>query len=439
MTRLRRGTRLGKYRLERRLGEGASAEVWLARDTVQDRRVAVKVVPPSVVETFGRAAIEHEARVAARLDHPNVVAVRNADWAGDCFLIVTDPALRSLAESAAARRSPQLALSLLRDAAAGLAYAHGQKVLHRDVKPANILIYPGQVAKLGDFGTARFAPVVTRLQTEVGTMGYMAPEQAYGRPRYASDVFGLALTAFHLLTGRLPTWPFEWPYGVPARALRRIPEPLQPVLRKALHVQVAKRHPDGRAFLQAFDRALAKAQPPSPAPRRRRRKPSQTSAFELETRWFRRQYGRELGLRFECHDCGGPVAEAMAVCPWCGTDRNSFAELTQAPLVCPDCDRGVRAEWTACPWCYPARFEGNGRTPPPDPGAERTCRKRGCDGQLRRFMRYCPMCKTKVTRAWRVPGLDRCRRCDWPTSDRWRFCPWCARRQREAPRIRPAR
>jgi serine/threonine-protein kinase len=435
MTRPRRGTRLGKYRLERRLGVGASAEVWLARDTVQDRRVAVKVVPPSVVETFGRAAIEHEARVAARLDHPNVVAVRNADWAGDYFLIVTDPALRSLAESSAARRSPELALSLVRDAAAGLAYAHGQKVLHRDVKPANILIFPGQVARLGDFGTARFAPVVTRLQTEVGTMGYMAPEQAYGRPRYASDVFGLGLTAFELLTGRLPTWPFEWPFGVGPQSLRRIPEPLQPVLRRALQIDLARRWPDGIAFLRAFDRALEKSRPAPARARRRPRRRASSSPFELETRWFKRQYGKPLGLRYECHACGGPVGEAMALCPWCGTDRNSFAELTDAPLVCPDCERGVRPEWNACPWCYPARFESNGRKPPRDPRAVRTCRRRGCEGQLRPFMRYCPLCKTKVTRPWRVEGLDRCGRCLWPTSDRWRFCPWCARRQREAPKI----
>jgi len=431
MKHLRRGTRLGKYRLERRLGVGASAEVWYARDTVQGCPVAVKVFLPSVVEQYGREAIELEARVAARLDHPNIVGVRNADWSGPYFLIVTDPALRSLESYVSARRSPALALALIRDAAAGLAYAHSQKVLHRDVKPGNILVYPGRRARLGDFGTARFAPVVTRLQTEVGTLGYMAPEQAYGRPRYASDVFGLGLTAYQLLTGILPTWPFEWPLeGHPAFA-RRTPAAVRPVIRRALEVDLSRRWRDGVEFYRALSKALEKSQPgPVAAPRRRRRRKATASPFEMETRWFKRQHGADLDLRYECCSCGGPISEAMQNCPWCGTDRNSFREITSLPMICPHCERGVRPEWKACPWCYPTRLEGNGRRPPPDRLATRRCRKPGCEGQLRPFMRYCPLCKTRVSRPWKVEGLSACPRCRWPTASRWRFCAWCGRRQK---------
>lgn len=425
---LRRGTRLGKYRLERKLGEGASAEVWLGRDSVQGTKVALKVVSPEVIKTYGRAAIEHEARVAARLDHPNVVGVRNADWFGDFFVLVTDPATRSLERYANARRSPKLALSIIADVAAGLAYAHRQKVLHRDVKPANILIYPGQVAKLGDFGTARFAPTVTFLQTEVGTQGYMAPEHAYGKARYASDVFSLGLTAYELLTGELPSWPFEWPYDSHPKFERNVPASVRPVLRRALVVDLEQRWPDAIAFHAALVRALEKAKRPKRTTRRPRKKRS-ASPFELETRWFKRTFGAALDLRFTCHSCDGPIAEAMKVCPWCGTDRNCFAEVTPFPLVCPDCERGVRPEWSACPWCYPVRFVSNGRQPPHDTRAERKCRKKGCDGQLRPFMRYCPRCKTKVVRPWRVDDMSACGRCQWPTTDHWRFCAWCARRQ----------
>jgi hypothetical protein len=255
-------------------------------------------------------------------------------------------------------------------------------------------------------------------------------------------VFSLGLTAYQLLAGVLPTWPFEWPLEAHDRFVRRVPKEVQPVIRRALEVPVAKRWRDGQAFHEALERALWRAEqrelPARNGPTRRApaRKPS---PFELETRWFRREFGARLALRFDCYRCGGPIAESMQHCPWCGTDANSFIEVTRAPLVCPECERGVRPEWRACPWCYKGRFQGNGKQPPPDPRATRRCPKKGCSGQLRPFMRYCPMCKTKVTRAWRVPGLDRCRRCDWPTSDRWRFCPWCARRQREAPRIRPAR
>jgi RNA polymerase subunit RPABC4/transcription elongation factor Spt4 len=122
----------------------------------------------------------------------------------------------------------------------------------------------------------------------------------------------------------------------------------------------------------------------------------------------------------------------MKHCPWCGTDHNSFAEVTRYPLICPDCERGVRSEWTSCPWCYTGRFEGNGRKPRLDPKAVRTCRKKGCDGQLRRFMRYCPLCKTKVARPWSEPELPGCKRCRWPMAPRWRHCPWCGRHEQAA-------
>ncbi len=434
--RLRRGFRLAKYRLERKLGEGASAEVWLARDTVQAKRVALKIIPPPVVETFGRDAIEHEARVAAMLDHPNIAIVRNADWAEGYFLLASDPALRSLDGYSTPRRSPALALSILRHASAGLAYAHDHKVLHRDIKPANILLYPGRIARLSDFGTARFAPVATRFQTDVGTQGYMAPEQAYGKPRYASDVFSLGLTAYELFTGKLPSWPFEWPFEGHRQFERRVPVSVQRVLRRSMRVDLAKRWPNGIEFHRALEAAVSRELLPKPKRRRPVAKRNATSPFQLETRLFRRSHGATLDLRFTCHSCEGPISEAMTVCPWCGSDRNSLRDLTPYPLICWDCERGVRPEWSACPWCYPARFECNGKTPPPDSGAERVCARKGCGGQLRPFMRYCPICKTKVKRPWKVEGLAGCPRCRWPTSEAWRWCAWCGRRQRESGRIR---
>ncbi len=242
---LRTGNRLGKYRLERKLGEGGSAVVWQARDTVEGRRVAIKVVLDSVITEWGRAAVEGEARVAAQLDHPRIAGIRNADWIDSHFVMVTDIARKSLDEYPGARRSPDLALSILSDVAEGLAYAHERGLLHRDIKPANIFLYESRRAKLGDFGTARLAPAATRVLTEVGTFGYMAPEQAYGRPRFASDVFSLALTAYELWAGALPGWPFEWPLEGAQRFMLRCPVRVQPVIRRALTLDLRKRWSDG--------------------------------------------------------------------------------------------------------------------------------------------------------------------------------------------------
>jgi eukaryotic-like serine/threonine-protein kinase len=433
---LRRGSKLGKYRLDRRLGHGSFADVWQARDLVEGVDVALKVALPAAVVEWGRAAIEQEARIATRLRHPHIVAARNADWVDGRFTMATDLAKSNLAEYKLARRSAKVALRVIREVADGLAYAHSQRVLHRDVKPENIMIFADGRAALGDFGASRFAAPATRAYTEAGTLGYMAPEQAYGRVRFASDVFSLGLIAYEILTGILPTWPFEWPPDRYPRFARKVPEPVRKILRKAAEFDPRRRYVDAQVFSEALERAFAQVEAGQQRPRKRpRRRPSEpVSPLAVQAEAFRRAHGRGLELAFRCHRCDGPISEAMTHCPWCGTADNSFAQLSRSALVCPECEKGVRPEWKACPWCYPGRFEGNGRRPPPDPKAERTCTTRGCEGQLRPFMRYCPLCKRKPKRVWSHPDLpDRCPKCRWPTSHAYfRFCPWCGRREPRA-------
>ncbi len=429
MATLRRGARLGKYRLDRHVGRGAFAQVWRARDLVERRNVALKVSPPSLAEEWGREAIEHEAAVAARLDHPNVVRLFNADWIEGHFAMATELGRASLAQSRGARRSGDVALRVVRDVVAGLAHAHERRVLHRDLKPENVMIMSDRRAALADFGTARHAPRASfNYLTEAGTLGYMAPEQAYGKPRYASDVFAVGLIAYELLTGQLPTWPFDWPLEAHRRFEQRVPEPVRPVLRRALAVDLEQRWASGGELHAALERAFARIEKPRPARRRRPRRPEATP-FELEARLFKRTHGRALELRYTCHRCEGPISEAMTTCPWCGTGENSLRETSRYPLVCPECEHGVRAEWEHCPWCYAGRLEGNGRAPRPDARAERRCSRAGCDGELRPFMKYCPRCGTKARRPWIHADLDtRCPRCRWSVHASWRHCPWCARR-----------
>ncbi len=432
---LRRGSRLGKYALEKKLGSGSFATVWKARDTVENRRVALKVAHPDVIAEWGQTAVEHEARIASRLDHPNIVAVRNADWVGGHFVMATDLAEKCLAEAPGIRRSGPLALRVIRDVTAGLAYAHSRNVLHRDVKPENILLFADKHAALTDFGVSRFARSATASYTEAGTLGYMAPEQAYGRPRLSSDVFSLGLIAYQLIAGVLPTWPFEWPPRNIDRFRERVPGPVQPVLRKAAEFEPQRRYADAIALHRALENAFRQAEPArSRRPARRRRTATPTSALDLEAKQFKRRHGVALGLRYSCHRCDGPLSEAMLHCPWCGSGDNSLRDVTSYPLYCPHCERGVLPEWTCCPWCYPGRFEGNGKAPRPDPRAERDCTRKGCPGELQPFMRYCPCCKQKPKRLWSHTHLrDRCPRCRWPVSrSHWRYCPWCGRREPRA-------
>ena len=435
---LRKGSRLGKYRLDRRLGQGAFATVWKARDTVEGRDVALKVALDSVIEEWGREEVEREARIAARLSHPNIVKVQNADWISGHFVMATELARTNLKDYPGAKRSARIALRIIRDIAAGLAHAHSCRIMHRDVKPENILVYPDGRAALTDFGLSRFSLGITQDFTKVGTLGYMAPEQAYGRTTFASDVFSLGLIAYEVLTGTLPTWPFDWPFERHPRFKAKVPEPLRPVLRKAAEFTPRRRFPSAVAFHERLEQALRRTEEDSrrraPSRRRSRLRAPDPSPLEVEAAVFRRRYGQKLGMRFHCHRCGGPIAEAMNVCPWCGSKDNSFLNLTSEPLACPECERGVKAEWTACPWCFSGRFQGNGQRPRVDSKATRRCTRHGCDGQIRIFMRYCPLCKQKVRRLWSHPELsDRCRRCRWPVSRQfWRFCPWCGRREPQA-------
>jgi hypothetical protein len=309
--------------------------------------------------------------------------------------------------------------------------------MHRDVKPENILIFANGRAALTDFGASRFAKDASRTYTDAGTLGYMAPEQAYGRARLASDVFSLGLIAYEILTGYLPTWPFEWPFANYDRFEAKVPEPLRAVLRKAAEFHPRRRYPDAVAFEHALVRALARVEEGSrkrPTRRRRKRRTLEPSPLAVQAEAFRRRHGKELALRYRCQRCEGPIAESMRFCPWCGASENSFREITRYPLVCPACEKGVRPEWGYCPWCYQGRFEPNGRKPPHDRQATRRCGRRGCEGSLRPFMRYCPLCKWKPRRVWSHSSLpDRCPRCRWPTSRAFmRFCPWCGRREPRA-------
>ncbi len=434
---LRRGSLVGKYRLVSRIGRGSFADVWRATDTVERRPVALKVAHPGVVAEWGRDEIEHEARIATRLQHANIVATRNADWIGGRFVMATDLATTHLDAYPRARRSSKVALRVVRDAAAGLAHAHRQRILHRDVKPENILVFPDGHAALCDFGVSRFAKSATATYTEAGTLGFIAPEQAYGKPSMGSDVFSLGLIAYELLTGVRPSWPFEWPPAEYARFHKKVPEPVQRVLRKAMEFQPRRRYRNAVELHEALEAAFARVEADSkPAPRRRRRRKPRAapSPLAVQAEAFRKAHGKALGMRYECRQCGGPIAEAMHWCPWCGAGEQSFLEVTAYPLACPECERGVRPEWNCCPWCHAGRFQSNGRKPRHDPKAERRCARRGCEGQLQPFMRYCPLCKRKPGRLWSHPDLHgRCGRCRWPISRRyWRFCPWCAKRQPEA-------
>ncbi|MDI1274026.1 serine/threonine-protein kinase [Polaromonas sp.] len=207
--------KLGRYDIIRVLGKGAMGLVYEARDPNLNRRVAIKTI--KVENLSEEAAAEYEARFrteahsAARLQHPHIVSVYDSDRHGDmAFLVMEFIQGEDLKHhlDAGRRYSLEETLRMVRDLLSALDYAHRQNVVHRDVKPANLLIEADGRVKLTDFGVARIqdSSEATRTQgTMVGTLKYMSPEQVQGLPIDArADLFAVGVVLYQLLTGKRP-------------------------------------------------------------------------------------------------------------------------------------------------------------------------------------------------------------------------------------------
>jgi eukaryotic-like serine/threonine-protein kinase len=197
----------GRYRIEREVGHGGMATVYLAHDEELGRPVAVKLLPPHLADDADfRARFVREARLAGRLSHPNVVRVYDAgETDGRPFIVMEYVSGSSLAD--AGRLAPQRVIELVVQACTGLQHAHDAGVLHRDVKPANLLVSDSGVLKIADFGIARADESTRHTQggTLLGTAAYLAPEQIAGEDATAaSDIYSLGAVLYELLTGRPP-------------------------------------------------------------------------------------------------------------------------------------------------------------------------------------------------------------------------------------------
>jgi serine/threonine-protein kinase len=197
----------GRYVIERELGHGGMATVYLARDEELGRHVAVKVLPAQLAddEAF-RARFVREARLAGRLSHPNIVRVYDAGESdARPYIVMEYVPGTSLAETG--RLPADRVVELGRQACAGLQHAHDAGLVHRDVKPANLLLRDDGVLKIADFGIARAAESTrhTEAGTLLGTAAYLAPEQIAGEDATAAtDVYSLGAVLYQLLTGRPP-------------------------------------------------------------------------------------------------------------------------------------------------------------------------------------------------------------------------------------------
>ncbi len=260
----------GRYVLERELGRGGMATVYLAHDVRHDRPVALKVLHPDLANALGPERFEREIRLAARLQHPHILTVHDS---GDCAgqLWFTMPFVEGETLRDRLAREKQLpvedAIRIAREAADALDYAHRHGVVHRDIKPENILLPDGH-ALVADFGIAR-APDdggahLTQTGTSVGTAAYMSPEQAAGERGVdgRSDIYSLAIVLYEMLAGETP-FAAATPQATiarrftdtptPLRAIRdTVPEAVEGAVQKALARTTADRFATARQFADAL-------------------------------------------------------------------------------------------------------------------------------------------------------------------------------------------
>jgi len=234
---------LGKYRIERKLADGGFASVFQAFDTIEGIHVALKVPHAGHVTEKTLSDFRREVRLLSRLEHPNILSLKDASFIDGHFVIVYPLGERTLSDRLRSRMSITTILELTEQMLEAAAYAHSQKIIHCDIKPENMLLFSGSVLKLTDFGIAKIAQKTVR-GAGTGTIGYMAPEQAMGKPSFRSDVFSLGLIVYRMLSGVWPEYPYDWPAPGIARVRKRVTPEFVDFLKRATDPRPRDRYRD---------------------------------------------------------------------------------------------------------------------------------------------------------------------------------------------------
>ncbi|MCH7706394.1 MAG: protein kinase, partial [Chloroflexi bacterium] len=261
----------GRYQVERKLGEGGKGIVFLCQDTTLGRKVAIKLIKEEVMDPDSLARFQREVRAMGQLVHPNVVTIHDVGQEGGRHFLVLElmeggDVEHLIQDSPDGRLDTATVVRVGSDMARGLAHAHSNGILHRDIKPGNAWLTSDGIAKLGDFGLAYLGggTRLTRAGMMVGTVAYMAPEVALGRQAdERSDLYMLGASLYEMATGRVP-FQGDDPVRVifshindmplsPRRLVPDIPPALETLITRLLSKDPEQRPENAGAVLDALE------------------------------------------------------------------------------------------------------------------------------------------------------------------------------------------
>ena len=313
---------LGKYLILDRLGAGGFGSVYLAQDRLLNRKVALKV-PHHQGDEQGLLL---EPRIMAALKHPNIVELITVEKKDDTFFMVLEYVDGESLDKLIRRErtlAPARALEIAMDVAAAIGFAHAHQVIHRDLRPANILLTRDGVAKVTDFGTSRILEMQRDgfARTRIGSPPYMAPEHFRGRAVFQSDLWSLGITLYEMLTGTVPFYDADpikiaqsfqnTPVVPPHLRNAAVPRPLSEVVMKALAINLGERYLSAQEFLKAM-RAIKEGMS-------RETRPVGTAVLgaHLATPGGVQRNPTPTQQRL-CRYCYRPLPRMAQVCPACG-------------------------------------------------------------------------------------------------------------------------
>ena len=429
---LRPGQKIGKYKLKARLSNGPYATVFRALDTLEGVHVALKIPHKGLVTKESLDDFSREVRLAAKLDHPNILRLKTADFIDGHLVIALPLGEESLEDRLARRLSLRTALDLGEQLLRAVAFAHEQHVIHCDVKPDNLLLFPDGRLRLTDFGISKIAHR-TISASGAGTVGYMAPSK-----RWAGRRGGRTCSPPGSCCGRC--FPADCRNG---RSNGRSPgydtvadgvasghdRAAQALARNEAEPAVRGRRPNAGRLPAREAQGAAPLRAHAPAEESEDAPPS-AHWKEIRQQQFQRQFGRQLETHFKCGRCDGPVSEFMHGLP---VVRRRAQSASATKRRSPPAARAATAARSSIGTTAPgatapaSRMHPSASTPIAATSPAAAIAK--CDRKdLMPFMRYCPWCHTKVRQPWKIAGSnDTCRKCGWGVlRDFWTHCPWCA-------------